>query len=480
MINKNKIFLGLVASGLFMNSIGLYNINQNVYAESLFDNQVDADSVNLKNSNLDSLSKEIDLYEKDKLLLEEEAKTLEYSIDKLKEELSNLENKINYFKDYLISKEIEIEDLNYILSDLISESEASKEYLEQYQSHFKERLNLIYKEYNKSDYMLFEVLFNSDGFYDMLKNLSIYKEIISNDNNEVVKYISMIESYETSQEETKVLLNDMELKLKEYDTLIVDLNKILLDKLKTEDNLNSFLISKKNEINSKENDIVELEKRFVLEQEKFYEFLKAEKDAKRLEEEKERFTKENSNNDNDNDNSKVVNKLSFSVDKSFEEYQSSINWAKNKYGVDVFESYYNLIDKYSKEYDIPSWLIKGIIMAESSFNKGTANVNTNGTIDRGLMQMNSNTAPGVARRVGFDYYVGIEFVPENNIKMGTYYITTKLKETGSDYHKGLTSYNRGSAGAKRYYEKNGTYESSYSQKVLGYGEVFKKEEENLK
>ena len=119
-------------------------------------------------------------------------------------------------------------------------------------------------------------------------------------------------------------------------------------------------------------------------------------------------------------------------------------------------------------------------MTESSFNKDTTNVNTNGTIDRGLMQMNSNTAPGVARHVGFDYYVGIEYIPENNIKMGTYYIAAKIKEVGgSDYHKGLTSYNRGSGGARTYYNNNGTYESSYSKKVMGYGEVFKKAEKKI-
>lgn len=483
-INKNKLILSLVASSIFISSVGLYNVNKIVFAESVSTIDNDSNNLNLKSDKLDFLSKEIKASENARYSLEEETENLEYKIVELEEEVSNLENKISYFKEYLINKEIEIEDLNSLLSDLINESESSKLYLESYQSSFKERLNLIYKEYNKSDYMLLQVLLNSDGFFDMLNNLNVFKEIISNDNDEVIEYMSIIESYEKSKKETQTLLDTMELKLKEYEFLISDLNNVLLNKLKTEDNLNSILLNKKSEINLSESKVLELEKLFIVEREHLYELFMAEKEAKlkEKEKEKERIAKESQsvNNDNvNNNNSKIVNNLSFSGDKSFEEYQSSINWAKNKSGADVFESYYNLIDKYSKEYGIPSWLIKGIIMTESSFNKSTANVNTNGTVDRGLMQMNSNTAPGVARHVGFDYYVGIEFVPENNIKMGSYYIAAKLKETGSDYHKGLTSYNRGNTGAKRYYETNGTYESSYSKKVLGYAEVFKKEEENL-
>lgn len=49
-----------------------------------------------------------------------------------------------------------------------------------------------------------------------------------------------------------------------------------------------------------------------------------------------------------------------------------------------------------KNFDISSDLIFAIIFTESNFNPTAKNVNKNGTIDRGLMQLNSNTFDNIA------------------------------------------------------------------------------------
>jgi soluble lytic murein transglycosylase-like protein len=117
------------------------------------------------------------------------------------------------------------------------------------------------------------------------------------------------------------------------------------------------------------------------------------------------------------------------------------------------------------EYRVDPLFVKAIISAESNYDEFAINYNDNGTIDRGLMQINSGTAPGIATALGMNYNKGIEFDYETNLKMGIYQLNL-LRKTNSSMEYILTAYNLGINGAKDFYIANKSYASDYSTKVL--------------
>jgi hypothetical protein len=119
----------------------------------------------------------------------------------------------------------------------------------------------------------------------------------------------------------------------------------------------------------------------------------------------------------------------------------------------------------SKKYGVEEKLINSIIKYESNFNSNLVSSNNNGTVDRGLMQINSNTSPWLSSQLNIVYKEGIEFNSEINIEMGTYYLNY-LKKFNSDLHYILTAYNKGPTGAERWFIKNKTYESEYSKLII--------------
>lgn len=124
-----------------------------------------------------------------------------------------------------------------------------------------------------------------------------------------------------------------------------------------------------------------------------------------------------------------------------------------------------IIENFSSKYSIDKELIAAVIEHESSFEINAEYENANGSIDRGLMQLNSGTVPWLAEETNHVYKEGIEFDPLINIELGTYYLNY-LKSINSDLHYILTAYNKGPTGATEWYEKNGTFESDYSKHIL--------------
>ena len=128
-----------------------------------------------------------------------------------------------------------------------------------------------------------------------------------------------------------------------------------------------------------------------------------------------------------------------------------------------------IIARETKKYSIdPKW-VHSIIENESNYDPSAINENKDAqgvvkTVDRGLMQINSDTAPWLARKIGLPYTEGMEFNIETNIAMGTFYLSY-LKGIYSDMDFIFTAYNRGPSGANIYREKNGTYESDYSKLI---------------
>lgn len=97
-----------------------------------------------------------------------------------------------------------------------------------------------------------------------------------------------------------------------------------------------------------------------------------------------------------------------------------------------------------------------VIKVESGFRTDAVNVNRNKTIDGGLFQLNSNTWPSLAEKLGMTN--ADPFNPDDNIKMGVYYLgqlTARLGVAG-----GLTAYNHGPRNVSR------DSRSEYSERVM--------------
>ena len=94
-----------------------------------------------------------------------------------------------------------------------------------------------------------------------------------------------------------------------------------------------------------------------------------------------------------------------------------------------------LIIKYSRINNIEETLLLALIKTESSLDPLAENYNLNGTIDRGLCQLNSRTFSQLDKDIFFN--------PESNIKYGAELLSWCLKKSGNNIIKALAFYNAG-------------------------------------
>lgn len=90
--------------------------------------------------------------------------------------------------------------------------------------------------------------------------------------------------------------------------------------------------------------------------------------------------------------------------------------------------YKNYIIKYAAEYELDPYLVSAIIKVESSYNPKAESKKS----AKGLMQITPSTGKWVAERLnitGFDDE--ILYNPEENIKIGCWYINNLIEEFGS-------------------------------------------------
>ena len=96
--------------------------------------------------------------------------------------------------------------------------------------------------------------------------------------------------------------------------------------------------------------------------------------------------------------------------------------------------YSPMIIEKSKKYGIPVHLALALINAESQFNPNAKNRNTDGSIDSGLMQLNSNT---------FDEYSQKQLMnPDTNTTLGLIYLRDMYDRLGT-WEKAVMAYNAG-------------------------------------
>lgn len=113
------------------------------------------------------------------------------------------------------------------------------------------------------------------------------------------------------------------------------------------------------------------------------------------------------------------------------------------------KKYDDIIDKYSTEYNVDRSLVKAVIFKESRF-KETA-VSSKGAI--GLMQLMPSTALWLMNKLKIEDYK-IESA-DNNIRLGTYYLSYLMNLMDSDEEHALLAYNAGPENAKRWINSEG-------------------------
>lgn len=124
-----------------------------------------------------------------------------------------------------------------------------------------------------------------------------------------------------------------------------------------------------------------------------------------------------------------------------------------------------LVD-YSGRFGIRLSLMLALMELESNFKKYEVGTHQ----DRGYMQIIPGTEKWLAEEFG--PMAGLTYNPERifeekyNIGLATLYLAHLKHAYGGNDHRILSEYNRGPYNLRAYYGKHGTYETTYSRKVL--------------
>ena len=113
-------------------------------------------------------------------------------------------------------------------------------------------------------------------------------------------------------------------------------------------------------------------------------------------------------------------------------------------------SYWDLIKKYSAEYELDPYLMAALVAQESTF---VADVRSHANA-YGLMQLLPSTGRSYARRLNLRYTSRLLTTAEPNIRMGMAYFADKVREFGS-VPLALASYNAGETPVRRWISERG-------------------------
>lgn len=109
--------------------------------------------------------------------------------------------------------------------------------------------------------------------------------------------------------------------------------------------------------------------------------------------------------------------------------------------------YSDNIIKYSKEYDLNSYLVAAVIKVESDFDKNAKSKKG----ARGLMQITPPTAEWVSDKMKIrDFDKDMLYNYDINIKMGCWYLDNLRNEFGTDMKLILAAYNGGRGNVKKW------------------------------
>ena len=132
--------------------------------------------------------------------------------------------------------------------------------------------------------------------------------------------------------------------------------------------------------------------------------------------------------------------------------------AAEYYDVPLSHQLQDAVFREAERWNVPAALLLAMMDQESDYRTDLVS----GTDDYGIMQINAINHPRLREELGVTDFLD----PEQSITCGAYMIGELLDKFDGDIHRALTSYNRGEAGARRYAENNGTYESSYRTSIV--------------
>lgn len=125
-----------------------------------------------------------------------------------------------------------------------------------------------------------------------------------------------------------------------------------------------------------------------------------------------------------------------------------------------------LLSVYAEEYEMRPSLLLSLMETESNFNQFLVGTHR----DRGFMQIIPATERWLVKdfgsKVGMEYDPENIFDPEYNIGLSVMYLSFLKGAYKSNDHRMLSEYNRGPSRLKTYYQRNGTYATSYSKKII--------------
>lgn len=129
--------------------------------------------------------------------------------------------------------------------------------------------------------------------------------------------------------------------------------------------------------------------------------------------------------------------------------------------------YKNIVIEYSRKYELDPFLVLSVIKRESSFDESaTSNKNA-----RGLMQISDTTGNWAAESLDIkNYSLDLLYDPENNIRIGTWYLN-KLKKQFADDETVLAAYNAGSGNVQTWLNDKSLSQDGETLDVIPFNET---------
>lgn len=120
------------------------------------------------------------------------------------------------------------------------------------------------------------------------------------------------------------------------------------------------------------------------------------------------------------------------------------------------ESISDALVRLSDQYQMPVDHVLGVIKLESKFDPNARGVNTNGTVDHGLMQLNDGgTLQWLGEKVLDDRWAD-PYDPIKNLQMGMWYLSYQLDQCDGDWWCAKSRYNG---------DRTGVYASTAQDKI---------------
>ncbi|HEY8486759.1 MAG TPA: lytic transglycosylase domain-containing protein [Limnochordales bacterium] len=130
--------------------------------------------------------------------------------------------------------------------------------------------------------------------------------------------------------------------------------------------------------------------------------------------------------------------------------------------------YRELLLQWAGRRGLDPWLVVAVVRVESNFS--TTALSPRGAV--GLMQLLPDTARWIAEQTGEgEFFADLLFVPEVNVRLGTWYLAHLLEIFQGREAAALAAYNAGRGRVERWLEEGGWDGSADSLRAVPYGET---------